>query len=297
MPDRTIDIRSRATYGVGTWKFDEAPEHLHAYRTAEGCVISLPTKVELWWPDKEQPCPLVTNLRAELRLSMTGNVLPLGIATSREILSPGYPKSERDVTLEWRVPLAVLAAIERRRDGERVAFSINVSCELCFLLHYNERFTVRSEPETFGGQVDVVYRKEAWIGMLRELGAAANVLVEFPLSSAPPAPWEGVWKALNDAREHFERGGSTGWKGCATAVRYALEQWQKIEKEDMGPGWTSPKPLEREARTKQQRLDNVRWHLLQLAHLSVHTDADIWSRDEALLQLAALAALLAVRKP
>ncbi len=297
MAGSTVDIRWRGTQGVGVWKFEEAPKYLHAVRTANGCVISLPIRVELWWSDEKQPCPLVTDLRAEIRMLATDGVLPLGVASSRELLSAARPKLERELVLDWQLPLAVLAMIERKRDGDQVKFSINCAGELCFLLTATPQLAVRSEPATFGGQVELVYPKDLWIAMLRNLNVAANVLVEFPLPSAPPHPWDGIWKALSDAREHFERGGSTGWKGCANAVRFALEQWQKVEKEDMGPGWTAPKQPEREARTKQQRLDNVRWHLLQLAHLSIHTPAEDWNRDEALLQLSALAALLAVRKP
>jgi hypothetical protein len=81
------------------------------------------------------------------------------------------------------------------------------------------------------------------------------------------------------------------------AVRLALEKWQGIEKEDMGPGWKAPSMIERKDRTKRQRLDNVRWHLYQCAHLGPHSSAEDWTRDDAVLLLSTLAALLAERKP
>lgn len=65
-------------------------------------------------------------------------------------------------------------------------------------------------------------------------------------------------KALVNARKAFEQGGSTGWKGYVTAVRLALEKWQGIEKEQMGPGWSTPSQADRRARTKKERLDNLR---------------------------------------
>jgi hypothetical protein len=99
-----------------------------------------------------------------------------------------------------------------------------------------------------------------------------------------------VWHALRDARDSFDTGGSTGWKNCVTAVRLALEEWRKIEQEDKGLADT-------QARTKIQRIDNLRWHLIQLAHYAAHTKADEWTRDDALLALSTLSALLAVRKP
>lgn len=133
--------------------------------------------------------------------------------------------------------------------------------------------------------------------MLRKLGIAENVLFEIPLPRSPLGSWDEVWRALVEARDTFEHGGSTGWKGCVTAVRQALKKWQEIEKEDMGLGWKAPTPQERDTRNKVQRIDNLRWHLLQLAHYGPHSYADEWSRDDALLMLAGLSTLLAVRKP
>jgi hypothetical protein len=82
-----------------------------------------------------------------------------------------------------------------------------------------------------------------------------------------------------------------------TAVRLALEKWQGIEKEQMGPGWSSPSQADRRARTKKARLDNLRWHLLQIAHLGAHTGSEEWSREDALLMISTLSALLAERNP
>ena len=81
--------------------------------------------------------------------------------------------------------------------------------------------------------------------------------------------------------------------------RLALERWQKIpnEKEDQGPGWKRPTQDELKDRTKKQRFDNLRWHLLQACHRGAHTGADEWTRDDAVLLLSTLSALLAERKP
>jgi hypothetical protein len=100
-----------------------------------------------------------------------------------------------------------------------------------------------------------------------------------------------------EAGDSFEQGGTTGWKGCVVAVRLTLEKWQKIEPEQHGPGWKSPAPADRQARTWRERLDNVRWHLLQCAHDAAHSAADEWTRDDAILMLATLSSLLAERKP
>lgn len=133
--------------------------------------------------------------------------------------------------------------------------------------------------------------------MLRKLGIRENVLVEVPLLGSPSPDWDEVWQGLIDARTAFEHGGSTGWKGCVTGARLALEKWQQMEPEDKGPGWVAPSRADREARTKKQRLDNLRWHLLQVAHLGAHTGAENWTRDDALLLLSTLSVLLAERNP
>jgi hypothetical protein len=150
---------------------------------------------------------------------------------------------------------------------------------------------------TSRGYIEVSYPREVWIKMIRNLGVAENVLIEIPLPLSPKGQWDPVWKALVDARNAFEQGGSTGWKGCVTSVRLALEKWRKVDPEKPGPGWQPPKVADREAWTKTQRLDALRWYLMQTAHLGAHTGADEWSRDDALLLLSTLSALLAERKP
>jgi len=120
------------------------------------------------------------------------------------------------------------------------------------------------------------------------------VLVEIPFAFDPPSGWEPVWHALLDARNSFDTGGSTGWKNCIASARHALEEWQKIEKEDSGPGWQRPSQADLQSRSKSQRIDNIRWHLMQVAHFAVHSKADEWTRDDALLVLSTLSALIAV---
>src|SRR5262249_49230904 len=203
--------------------------------------------------------------------------------------------------MTWLGSLAELSVYEKLRDGGGGQFDIQFEGELFYLVPAPQSHHMfRTEPERFrskAGFTTITYPKEVWVKMLRGLGVAENVLVEVPLPGSPSPDWDGVWKALVDARNAFEQGGSTGWKGCVTAVRLALETWQGIEKEQMGPGWSAPSQADRRARTKKERLDNLRWHLLQIAHLGAHTGAEEWSRDDALLMLSTLSALLAERKP
>jgi hypothetical protein len=61
------------------------------------------------------------------------------------------------------------------------------------------------------------------------------VLLEVPFPGQAPQGWEAVWKAVQEAIMSLEQGGEIGWKHCISAARLALENWQKIEKEDHGP--------------------------------------------------------------
>jgi hypothetical protein len=150
---------------------------------------------------------------------------------------------------------------------------------------------------TFHEIAQVRYSRDAWTATLRQLKHRDAVLIEIPYPSDPPTGWESIWQALQDARDSFDKGGSVGWKACVVNVRHALEQWQKIEAEDHGPGWERPAQGDLKDRNKHQRIENIRWHLLQLAHYSVHTKADEWTRDDAALALSVLSSLLTVRKP
>src|SRR5205807_2642050 len=91
------------------------------------------------------------------------------------------------------------------------------------------------------------------------------------------------------ARNHFAQGGTTGWSGTILAVRQALEKWRAIEPEDAGPA--DPR-----ARSKRERLNNLRLALHQCTHIWIHKDDECF-RDDALLMLSTLSALLAERKP
>jgi hypothetical protein len=205
--------------------------------------------------------------------------------------------------MTWRGSFIDLAYYNKLRDGGPVQFFVQPEWRLCYVFYrkmgeVDHTFSTLPEwrrPSPW--EVSVGYPKEVWVKALRSLGVAENVLVEIPLPICPSSDWDGVWEGLRNARDAFEQGGSTGWKNCIMGIRLALERWQKIEKEHMGPGWKAPSMQEREARTKKERFDNLRWHLYQAAHRGAHTGADEWTRDDAVLLLSALSALLAERKP
>lgn len=306
---QTIEVRSYGDTYVGSVTFNENPQRLYAERTADGFRLQFPITISLRSVPQGEPLPTVSNFRGVIYAGEdSGPHIQVGEMRMEEWHKGGiYTDPEhagehkREDYMVWTGSLVQLTVYEKLRDGRQPKFQIRFTGELCFLLHDNlRRHMVRTEPQQFHhrhGDLRLTYPKEVWVEMLRGLGVAENVLIEIPLPGSPSPDWDTVWRGLVDARNAFEQGGSTGWKGCVTGVRLALEKWQQIEPEDKGPGWVPPSRVDREARTKKQRLDNLRWHLLQVAHLGAHTGAEDWTRDDALLMLSTLSVLLAERKP
>ncbi len=297
MPQIDIIIDDRV---VGRITFDEAPARLEAERIAAGFMLVIPSQVELAMASTLDPAPMLSNLRGSISVeSGSAASLTLGIARDDRWYLGAVEQTPKPASLTWVGSLAALARFETIRDGASPRLKIDFQGEACWLvppaLGRPRRW--RTEPSLVSGTVRLTYPREVWVQMLRELSVAENVLVEIPLPSTPPSPWDGVWNALLEARTAFEQGGSTSWKACVSAARLALEKWEGIEKEDMGPGWTPPSKADRESRTRTQRLDNLRWHLKQVVNVAPHESADVWTRDDALLSLATLSSLLARRKP
>ena len=276
-----IDIMIGGT-PVGCITFDKSPDRLIANRTATGFNLGIPAIVELEYTNKSKPCPMLSNLCGTISVDMeSGAEMELGIIKDDWWYIGGKSESAK---LVWSGLVYALTKYEIIRDGKSPVLKIKFHGEACWLLpNIDKTCLIRSGPYNFSDKVQITYPKEVWIKMLRGLQVAENILVEIPLPNSPPTPWDVVWKALMEARDAFEQGGTTGWKTCGAAVRRALEKWVQIE--DKEPGWKPPDKEERENRTKRQRLDILRWHLLQLAHLAVHSSADEWSRDDALLML------------
>lgn len=169
-------------------------------------------------------------------------------------------------------------------------FKIQFYGELCYLLKTDTlRYSVRTHPQNIYGDTEFSYPKEIWLTKLQQLGVLENVLVEVPLRSSPPAPWNDVWENLVAARKHFEQGGSTGWNACVLSVRQALETWRDIEGNVTGSADATK-------RSKRERLNNLRLALHQCTHVWIHNDEEC-TRDDALLMLSTLSALLAERQP
>ena len=288
-----ITLRQRS---VGSWTFDEAPKELKARRTADGAIITLPSMLRLDWSD--DALPYVTNLRATVE---TEDGIELGLATYDYSYMASDPYGQYVIDLQWRLSFQALALFEQKRDGKPPVFILQCAAEVSHIM-YSQAGRRGSQlhdapPSFIRRRLRLGYPRDVWVHMLRELKISENVVIEIPIPAARPEPWDGVLNALLESRRCLDQGGTTGWKGAVMSLRHALEKWQAIEKEDMGPGWKKPPLEDLQARTKEQRLDNLRWHVFQVAHLAAHSPADGWTRDDALALFSMVASLLALRRP
>jgi len=294
----TVEIRGNGDNRVGSVKFNESPQHLHAERTADGFRLQLPITITFKRVPKGEPIPLLGNFRGIIYT--VEDPLQVGEMRMDEWHKGAFytrPEHSGEYEIQnymvWSGSLAQLAVHEKIRDGRQPKFDIRFTGELCFLLpDIHHGHMVRSEPDQFfhrHGNLRVSYPKEVWVEMLRGLGVAENVLVEIPLPGHVSSDWDEVLRSLAEARKHFEQGGTTGWSSCILAVRQALEKWRDIEGVQTGPA-------DHIKRTKRERLNNLRQALHQCTHVWVHKN-DEASRDDAILMLSTLSALLAERKP
>jgi len=288
---------------VGSIHFTDSGADLTGHgirRTADSYVIRLPARILLRrQPDAAKWQPLVSNLRATIYCD-DQETLELGTAYDHAHYKPGYPQLDRAIEMDWHVRPETLQILEKRRNGGPAKLRLTISGNVTpYFAAPGDGAPVMlaGEPDKIYDYQQVAYPQEAWIQLLSNAGAVGNILVEIPITTGYPPEWRDIYFALQEAKRNLARGGIDGWKSSVGSVRLALEKWQELEKEDPGPGWVAPKPQDRANRTKKQRIDAIRWHLLQLSHLSPHSAAEEWSRDDGILAVATLAALLSARDP
>lgn len=291
-----IKIENQHGETVGNINFNVNPAYLSVSRTAAGFQMSLPAELSLLIVGEGEPLPLLRGLWGTLYAASSPNAnVEIGRIEDKSWHSTGWAKkpgmgSPSDVRMTWMGTFAELAVFEKLREGRPPELQLQLWGELCYLLpSEHPRYQICTAPQLIHGSTIIKYPKEIWVDKLRSLGVLENVLVEIPLPASPPAPWDEVWANLVSARNHFEQGGSTGWSSCILAVRQALEKWRDIEQPQTGP----PDPTKR---SKRERLNNLRQALHQCTHVWIHRDEEA-TRDDALLMLSTLSALLAERKP
>lgn len=299
---KLIELKNNYQERVGTLMFDDDPRRLSVSRRAGGVLISFPVIISIRCVKRDDDVPVISGLGGTLYTGFeSGPSLELGrIALDREITTgwteDGTGERTNQAYMDWRGTFEEIAVYEKIREGRSPRFKVNLEGKLRYLIKINHpRYKISSEPDDvmldYSNMTEFGYAAEGWVEkVLHGLGISENVLVEIPLPTSPPAPWDEVWQALVRARNSFKQGGSTGWQGCVLAVRLALEKWRDIEKPNTGP--TDPK-----LRSKRERLDALRQSLHQCTHVWVHGSDNECSRDDALLMLSTLSALLTERKP
>lgn len=251
-------------------------QHFEFVRTASGFRLQVPVTITLSLPSNKTRL-LLTNLKVTfVAIDDAGNQIEIGTATCPA--SFRTPIKDAPVSLSWDWSLPAFAVYERFRAGKEPRFRLKISGDVQHVVPGDAGMEFGSMPTAFYQLTEIGYSQQVWIETIRGLNLRDFIVVEIPFSADPPTRWEPVWHALMDARDSFEKGGATGWKNSVVSVRHALEQWQKLEKEDQGPGWKGPPTDDLRNRTKEQRIDNIRWHLIQLAHFAAHTRAEEWTR-------------------
>ena len=289
-------------HGSGEWIFEESKKGFTVQRLADGFALTIVANIKV---NSDTPAPVyIDQLRVDIAEGMSPQSLRLGTAFDRK----GYslqPGRDTPVYLVWQGSIAALETFERQREGREPQFVFDCGANIELLNTFQittpgkpattRNITVRTTPMSIWCQVRLAFPKDAWVAALNGAGLRKNVLIEIPLPHSRSDPWDAVWQATDEARRHFEQGGTTGWNGCATAVRKALDAWQQISGEKVE--WDSAKPSREtlKAQSKTDRFNGLRWQLLQCAHLAPHSPDNEWTRDDAVLMLATLSGLLAIR--
>ncbi len=288
MPIPGIDL------GVGSIAFEQGP--LQAVPNGDGVRITLPTWIEMRWTKYPAPRPMLHGIRANIRLaSAAPGVIELGQAVDPGFYLPPEGGVEHlQGNLGWQASLATLAVIERARNGQAPRFDLDVVGLVsdCHAVTDNagRPREALSTPQWVGRPFTVTYSADAWVTMRRQAGVSHHVLLDIPFPPAAPTGWEVMWRHITDAIASFEQGGRVAWKNCVASVREALTEWGRLDPPDVS------QPDSR-ARTLEQRVDHLRYELRNLAHLGPHGAAEAWTREDAVLALATLSALLARRRP
>jgi hypothetical protein len=282
---------------VGKWMFEESSGALQwsrAKRSADGFVIGIPSKLHLEWRGDLQPC--VSNLRVKILLQNADT--ELGVAYDHAVYRSARPSGECIAGLEWRGGLSALEFLEKRRNGLPPKLRFECWGQAWYAVpREGATEAVPTVAEGFYGSVNIQYPLDAWVEQIRMVGTTANILVEVPLPAQLDPPWMPILISLEEARSAITRGGEQGWRATIVAARTALEKWQEVEAPQFGPAWNPPSGNDREAWTKEQRREALRWWLHQFCHLAAHADARHWTREDAVFALATLAALVAAREP
>jgi hypothetical protein len=272
------------------------PSRLGAASTAYGFRIDLPAELRLWKTGGLGLPAVVRNLQLVLSVVKSdGGEVELGTLSSDGIYVGSNERYPTGLSFTWMAPVSVLVEYERMRNGNPPRFRARIYGDIALQIPGPrpglETLTI---PRRFFGVDELQYSSEDWATALRSLRFNDIVQLELPLASTPPGGFDGVWHQIRTAREVFLRGGPFAWESCAVSVRQALEAWERLE-----AGNREQRPEGTHA-TKRSRLHGLRKQLHYYVGYAAHGQEPSepeWTREDALLVLTTLCALLSARRP
>ena len=284
---KTMDIRDHTSAAIGTMEFVKEPDSLSSERTIDGFKIFLPFTLTLPRIHQDRSL-LISNLRGIVYTSLRSQA---GIELGRLVSDTTYYAApwtkDTPCTLRWSASMGALVRYEEIRANGPVEFQVELFMDIL-----EERSGVLAAPTApIFGRERISYSAELWARLLTNLRIVETIMLEIPFACQSPKGWERVWSEISNARAALQKSGEAARRECGLAVRLAFEEWKKIEPERID----ATKRLR--DRSKQERLDALRQDLKNFADLSVHTAVEDWSREEVLLMLTALCALIKLRDP
>jgi hypothetical protein len=279
-----MDIKHRdCTVGSIKLPFDAA---LTAQREFDNITFGIQLQLSLRGKPLDRRW-ILFDFTADLRAQGTSSCL-LGSGGMAGALTPAIDPIEFPGHLSIRCSPRALASYEAFRNGGPV----RLRCEVRYKIHSLvavEGGHCLSEPESQYDGINIEFPKETWNKALRSCGMSASVLVELPLPLSDADHLDEGSRAVLDALEAFEHGGTTGWKDTVGHIRPYLEAWKN--REPLPPY----EPKDGSATDRAYKLLSLRDALYKCCHFWVHESKASCTRPDAVLALATFASLLNAR--
>lgn len=178
MEQKKIDLKDSA----GFITFDEHPADFRLERTAKGINLTIPALINLRWPDRTKPRPMLTNFRVAIYSKTSpGEGLEIGRARDDDYYEGSTPGADKPAELIWEDALHALLLVERNRSGRQPQFELSVRGELSFIVkcveYTEENYMSRDRPkvhdvrtspyERVSERLTVSYQTDVWERMIK----------------------------------------------------------------------------------------------------------------------------------
>jgi hypothetical protein len=202
MTQAAIKIKESDGIQIGAIIFDETPQKLEVQRTATGINLRIPAELNLKWPDRSQPRPHVSNVRAVVLLvGSPKSEIEVARVRDDDYYEAASPQKTVPLDLLWTDALPALIYIEQSRLSERPQLEIRVQAELAYVVVCPEapepsssrtvvrplRYEVLTSPkQRIHDKVLISYPLDVWEAMIRTAFEASRddpYLLTLPLRS------------------------------------------------------------------------------------------------------------------